>query len=65
MSQEPLYFKATRLDGTSEHGRDFREVGTRSFGKPAAALVVRDLISPEHFKVLYGSWEEILGDLSS
>ena len=28
----------------------------------AAALVVRDLICPEHFDILYGPWRKVIGD---
>ena len=31
-------------------------------GDAAGALVVRDLISPEQFDLLYGPWKEVMGD---
>lgn len=31
-------------------------------GEAVAALVVRDLISPEHFDALYGPWGSVFGD---
>jgi len=52
---------AAAEDAAGDAARAAARVAGRAASRAALALVVRDLISGEHFNALYGRWQQVIG----